>query len=550
MADTSYDAVIIGGGHNGLVLGCYLALNGLKVGVFEEKWELGGGACSEEYTAPGFISNPCATSIRFGYFPPYRDLKLRDYGLKFIYPRQNGSAIFDDDACIITRPCYALDDKTLAVKEIPGAAEENYKSVAAVSRRDADTNERLRELNEKYWKDAIMEYVLSPPPPPGEKESMVKLMEDPAMGFDPRYRYMTAGEIAFDLYDSDYMRSYWIRSTMSATGCLANAVPSLAGLGFALAQLIGGSPAGLTVGGTHTIAHALQKFISSHGGQFWVHSPVVKVLVENGKAKGILLKDGTAIEAKQMVISNLDPLQTLEMLGEEIVGAETLRKARNLDVSQGPIWWGSIALHEPPKYRIEANIPDAVCYRNYLLPVDALYMRYRYPAEIFTRGYSDRVIHPYHNSHFDPHRAPAGKYEIMFEEYAPPAFYWNLREWLKKKEEFFEAMLKRWQFFAPNMTWDNIIAVHFNSPIEIQMRNSAMRGGQQFHISNIASQGGQFRPLPGLSRYRMPAKGLYLASASAHPMGAMIGWAGYACYKILVEDFGLRKIWEENGRPY
>lgn len=550
MADTSYDAVIIGGGHNGMVLACYLAMNGIKVGVFEEKWELGGGACTEEYTAAGFISNPCATSIRFGYFPPYSDLKLRDYGLKFIYPKQNGSAIYDDDTCIITRPCYELDQKTGQINEIPGAAEANYQSVASVSPKDADTNERLRELNEKYWKEAIMEYVLNPPPPPGEKSAMDRLLEDPSKGMDPRYRFMSAGEIAYDLYESDHMRAYWMRSTMSATGVMPNAVPSLAGLGFALAQLIGGSPAGLTVGGTHQIAHALQKFISSHGGQFWVHSTIDKILVKNGKARGIRLKDGTEIEAKKMVISNIDPLQTLEMLGEEVVGADMLRKARNLDVSQGPIWWGSMALHEAPKYKIEANVPDAVCYRNYLLPVDAQYVRYRYPAEVFTRGYSDRIIHPYHNSHFDPNRAPQGKYEIMFEEYAPPAFYWDLRGWLKKKEEFFDSMLKRWQEFAPNMTWDNIIAVHFNSPMEIQMRNSAMRGGQQFHLSNLASQGGKFRPLPEISRYRLPAEGLYLSSASAHPMGAMIGWVGYSCYKILAEDFGLRKIWEEKGRPY
>ena len=122
MSDKSYDVVVMGGGHNGLVVACYLAMNGMKVGVFEEKWELGGGACSEEYTASAFISNPCANSMRFPYFPPYRDLNLKEYGLKFIYPKQNGSAIFDDDTCIITRPCYELDPATDEPKEIPGAA--------------------------------------------------------------------------------------------------------------------------------------------------------------------------------------------------------------------------------------------------------------------------------------------------------------------------------------------------------------------------------------------------------------------------------------------
>ena len=549
MSDKSYDVVVMGGGHNGLVVACYLAMNGMKVGVFEEKWELGGGACSEEYTAPAFISNPCANSMRFPYFPPYRDLNLKDYGLKFIYPKQNGSAIFDDDTCIITRPCYELDPVTDEPKEIPGAAEANYKAISKISQRDADTNEKLRDMFDKFLKDAINSYVLNPPPLPGEKDAFTKILEDPAVGLDPRLRYMSAGEIAYELYESDHMRSYWMRSTASSTGCLPSAVPSLGAFGFALGQLIGGSPAGITVGGTHQIAHALQRFLSTHGSQFWVLSPVEKLLIENGKAKGIKLRDGTEIEAKKMVISNLDIFQTVEMMGD-YVSEDIKRKVNNLDVALGPLWWGSMAIHEPPKYRVEATEPDAACFRNYLLPPDARYMRYMYGPQIFTRGFCDKAIHPYHNSHYDKSRCPAGEYELSFEEYAPPAWRFTLREWLNKKEEFLDSMLKRWQFFAPNMTRDNIIAVHINTPIELAMRNRAMREGQQFQISQCASQGGFFRPLQGLSRNRMPVKDLYLASCSAHPMGAMVGWAGYCCYKILVEDFGLRKIWEEKGRRY
>ena len=551
MSDKSYDVVIMGGGHNAMVLGCYLALNGMSVGIFEERWELGGGACSEEYTSPAFISNPCATSVRFGHLPHMKDLNLKEYGLKFIYPQQSGGAIFDDDKFVITRPRFEVDPITSEHKEVPDAAEKNYKSIAAVSQRDADKNEQIRELYETKWKDIMWKYVLSPPPALGEKDPIIELLQDPSMGLDPRYPFMSVGEIAFDLYDSDYMRAYWMRSTASATGCLPAATLSPAALVFTIPQLLGGSPPGITVGGTHQIAHALQRFICTHGGEFWVLSPLDKVLIENGRAKGIRLKDGTEIEAKKMVISAVDIWQTLEMIGEDLVGAELIRKARLLDTTMGPIYWGSAALHERPKYRVEAIDPEVHCYRQYLLPPDANYMRWQYQAEIFTRGYSDRCCHPYHQSSFDPTRAPEGKYEVMFEEYAPPAQYWNLREWLKKKDDFFNTFLKRWSHFAPNMTWDNIISVHFNCPYEIQMRNRNLRNGQQFNISNLASMGGQFRPLPGFSQYQLPmVKNMYLCSATAHPMGAMMGWVGYAAYKKLAQDFGLRKIWEENGRPY
>ena len=80
---------------------------------------------------------------------------------------------------------------------------------------------------DKFLKDAINRYVLNPPPLPGEKDAFTKILEDPAVGLDPRLRYMSAGEIAYELYDSDHMRSYWMRSTASSTGCLPSAVPSL-----------------------------------------------------------------------------------------------------------------------------------------------------------------------------------------------------------------------------------------------------------------------------------------------------------------------------------
>ncbi len=551
MSDRSYDVVVIGGGHNGLVVANYLAMNGMKIGVFEEKSELGGGGCSEEYTAPGFISNPCSTSMRFPYFPPYKDFKLRDYGLKFIYPWQNGSAMFDNGKYIITHPCYKIDEETDETVAVPEGPEANYKEIAKVSERDAERNESMRELYETRWKESILKSFCSPPPPLGEKNPVEKLMDDPAAKFDPRYRYMTVGEIAYDLYDSPEMRNYWMRSAASFSGNLPNATIGLTILATCIMQLIGGSPAGITVGGTHTIVHALQRFLSTHGGEFWSHCPVRKILIENGRAKGIRLEDGTEIEAKQMVISNLDTAQTIEMLGEENVSEEIRRKVKNLDSSGACIYWGSIALHEEPKYKAAEIDPNVVTFRGYLITADDHYFRYRWPAEIFTQGYGSRpAIHPYHQSSFDPDRAPDGKYEIHFELYAPPASYWNLREWLKKKEEVFEAMLKWWQKFAPNMTWDNIIGVHFNSPIETLMRNSAMPEGCWSQISESAPQGDQMRPIPELARYQMPVENVYMCSVSTHPKGLMCGVSGYNCYKIIADDYNLRKIWEEKGRPY
>jgi phytoene dehydrogenase-like protein len=118
------------------------------------------------------------------------------------------------------------------------------------------------------------------------------------------------------------------------------------------------------------------------------------------------------------------------------------------------------------------------------------------------------------------------------------------------KKEFTEHLVNQWQIYAPNMTWDNIIGIHYSTPYENQMRNRCMREGCTMHITWNAPQAGRNRPIPELSRYRTPIKNLYMASASCHWYGGMMGIPAYNCYKILVEDFGLRKIWEEKGRPY
>ena len=552
MGDASYDAIVVGGGHNGLVVACYLALNGMKVGVFEEKWELGGGVCSEEYTAPGFISDPCATSMRFPYHPPFKDLNLADYGLRFVFPRNNGSIIFDNEDYIVSYPSYSVDGKTGDLTYIPGAIEDSYKQIAKYSERDAETALKMHEKYDKYWKEKANMSLLNPPPPPGEKDPLEELLEDPVNGIDPRHQLMNIAEVAYDLFESSQMRVYFMRQTASSTGSLPYLVMPLLAYVFSVSHLIGGSPVGVTVGGTHTITHALQRFLSSHGGEFWVLSPVDKVLIENGTAKGIRLVDGTEIEAKKLVVSNLDTHQTIfRLIGEEYVSEEIRRKVKNLDSSAGCLWWGSLALHERPKYKVEAIEPDVITIRSYLCPNDADYVRYRYQAEIFSRGFPSKMcIHPYHHSSFDPTRAPNGKYEIHFEEYAPPASFFTLREWLSLKKEFTEHLLKQWQIYAPNMTWDNIIGIHYNCPYETRMRNSAMPEGSWLHITWNPAQAGRNRPIPELSRYRMPIKNLYMASGSCHSYGTVTGDPGYNCYKIIAEDFGLEKGWEKAGRPY
>ena len=110
MADASYDAIVVGGGHQGTIIACYLADAGLKTVIFERQHELGGGACGEELPLPGFLQNTCAHFTRFYGHPAYEDFDLREHGLQYVFPEHNLGMAYDDGTCLITYPAWKVVD--------------------------------------------------------------------------------------------------------------------------------------------------------------------------------------------------------------------------------------------------------------------------------------------------------------------------------------------------------------------------------------------------------------------------------------------------------
>ena len=101
MSDARYDAVVVGGGHHGTIIACYLARAGLSVCVLERTPHFGGGACTSEGPAPGFLMNHCSHWTRFYGHPAYRDFDLAAEGLRYVFPEQNEGMIFDDGSSFI-----------------------------------------------------------------------------------------------------------------------------------------------------------------------------------------------------------------------------------------------------------------------------------------------------------------------------------------------------------------------------------------------------------------------------------------------------------------
>ena len=156
MADKSYDAVVIGGGHHGTIIAPYLAKAGLKVGVFERLDHLGGGAVTEDGPAPGFRMNFCANWTRFYGHPAYKAFNLRDEGLEYVFPETNEAIVFDDETAYVSYPAFSVVDPQTGKTEF---GEENvkktYEQISQFSKSDAETYLDLTEKYREKWRPAF-----------------------------------------------------------------------------------------------------------------------------------------------------------------------------------------------------------------------------------------------------------------------------------------------------------------------------------------------------------------------------------------------------------
>lgn len=553
MSDAVYDAIVVGGGHHGLIIACYLQNAGLNTAVFERQMEVGGGGCIEDLPLPGFIQNPCAHFTRFWAHPAYTDFKLKDKGLEYIFPDQNEGMIFDDGTSFIGYSCLIVDPDTGKESFNKENFDKTYEQISRFSKRDAEMYASLYEKYVKYWRPAFREYRYSPPTQYGVPDALEKLCMDPDSGLDPVHQFMTGKQVAYDFFESPELRTLFMRAIETSSGCFPEDVIGLYGLIHTMALVLSWESASIVIGGTHTISHALQRAFSQMGGQFFVHQEVERVIIENGKAVGIELVNGNTAKAKQVVVSDLGVPQTVfRMMGEKYVTPKVAHRVRNIDYDRAQIWWGNVALHELPKYSAAETNPDLGPQpRLYLGPKDPDYMANRYQAEIYTRGWPEKMfILTAPDSIWDPTRAHASKHSILVEEFAPPYRFFSEREWLRKRKEFVDELFKQWVQYAPNMTKDNLIDAFITTPLDVVMRHPDMIEGGWVEGSMYASQLGRFRPVPELSDYRTPVERLYMCSSNLHSAGGIGRGSSYNCFKVIAEDLGLEKIWEKSGRGY
>jgi beta-carotene ketolase (CrtO type) len=543
MGDKRFDAIVAGGGHHGLIMACYLQRAGMKTGVFELQSKLGGAVTSEGGPLPGFRLNPGANWTRFYGHPAYTDFNLRERGLEYIFPDESEAMVFDDDTCLVGYSALKVVDPLTGRTEVSQEnLEKTLNEIRRFSKNDADTAEELFRRYLKKWKSAFGKYRFSAPAPWGMKNELEKLCDDPNDGFDPIYQFMTTQQLAYDLFESEELRTLFIRASMTSFGGAPDDVIGLHGLVHSLGLVLSWEPAAIAKGGSQSVTDALQKTFTEMGGEFFVRSEVAKLLIENDKATGIRLKDGTQIEAKSLVVSDLSALQTIQLIGEEHLDSKIVRRVKNIRYNRHNIIWAVLAIHELPRYKAATFNPDCGPQpRLYMGPKNADYLANQYLSEIMVNGISSKLfmfVGP--DTVWDQSRTPEDKHLIGVEEFAAPTRFFPASRWQELRKQFEDAIISQWQIYAPNMTRDNVIGCRVFTPYDIELRRPNMHQGSIAGGDMIASQMDRFRPTPALSNYRTPIKNLYLCSAATHNGVGTGRGCSYNCYRVIREDFHLK----------
>ena len=522
----SYDALVVGAGHNGLTAAAYLARAGLSILVLERR-EIVGGCCVTEEIAPGCRAS--TTSYIASMLRPtvIRDLDLGGRGLRMV-PCDPSLLVPFPDARVV--PWWA--DRDRAVGEF-----------RKLSARDAETFVRVDDQLKKLAR-YLQPFFLEPPPEPSlhGADGFWELLR-----VGKRFRGMTSTELAQLVsfltgslgdfldrnYESEKMKTMFLANNLYGKHGGPYDPGSALGLLF---HLLGGGHGevqgfyGHVIGGMGAITQALASAARKFGAEILTSSAVMKIDVRDGISRGVILEDGTTISSR-MVLSNADPKRTFLGLVEASQLPEDFRHAVAGIKMDGPCAKVNFVLSEEP--RVTGMPPDfAASQRSLFTLVPSLAFAERcYDiakfGDIPEQLWVDCVV----ASNVDSTLAPRDKHVMTaFIQYVP----FRLRQgtWDEKRELLGDRVVKKIAEYAPNVP-NSIIARQVLTPLDLE-RTYGLTEGNIFHGDLSLEQLFFMRPVPGWSQYRTPVAGLYLCGAGAHPGGGVTGAPGYnAAHKAL-----------------
>jgi phytoene dehydrogenase-like protein len=527
----SYDAIIIGAGHNGLTLGAYLARSGLDVVVLERRHEEGGGLCTEELTREGFLHNIHANYHTFvDLAPPIADLDVRGHGVEYVRPDVQMASIYDDGTALIV---YDELDRTC-------------ESMARFSPEDAETFRRL--YTEAHGFVDLLLGTLMYQPPMSVKELTRALA---TFGVEDKTEFLSVKlrrESINEFLDQHFTEPR-IKAHLAFHGAICGYTNDVPGLAIGYPLLVGKIDNWhLCIGGSHRLAHALWRDLAQHGGTLISDAEVARVVVDDGRAVGVRLSSGEELTARTLVASTVDVEQTLlEFVDPGEIPSELRTKVQTqIQHKDWTLFSVHLAMAEAPQYEAAAFEPDVdrawVVNLGYE-SLDDLDDDWR-----TIRGGGLPVPRPNAavNSLYDPTDAPEGCATGLLRQFAPFALSGSgAVGWEGIGRHYGERCIEAWRRFAPNLTDDAIIDWVPFTPLEISQKMTNMVEGDwmmgEITLDNMLDE----RPLPELGQYRTPIDGLYLAGSTQHPHGFITFGPAYNALQEIAADLDIDPWWQD-----
>lgn len=519
-----YDGIILGSGHNSLILQAYLGKAGLTVLCLERRDTPGGGLTTmEDPRHPGFLHNTHSFYHRgITGMPWYKDLELARHGAVYLEPDLNVVLILRNGE---TLEWWTDFDKTM-------------ESFARFSRKDAASLRRWRDEFVPIVEKILVPESQSPPVPPDLRR---RLLEKSALG--RRLLEVSA------LTPVEFVHREFEHPVIQAGLLFFNGLREVdlrcPGFGHHIPALLASpSKAQMCLGGSAALARALVAAVRESGGEVRLQTTPRKILVERGRVVGVETTAGEVIRARHFVASGLNPQQTfLELLDEDVLPREWREKARAFQYNLiAPLFALNLNLSEPPQYRAAEQYPHL---KDAFMVILGLEHVDQFPEIV--RHHEAGTIPPTvmwgsSPTTFDPSQAPPGKHTAFMWEKLPYRLHGDPANWDREKERHGREMLDLWTEYAPNPK-DAVLDWFTRSALDTERAFSNMRGGDLLVGAFTNDQVGYHRPFPGAGHYRGHLPGLYLCGSSSHPGGNVTGLPGYTCAQVLLADLGVPAPW-------
>jgi phytoene dehydrogenase-like protein len=524
MSDAAYDGILLGAGHNALVLQAYLGRAGLKTLCLERSAIAGGGLqTAEDPGRPGFLHNTHSFFHRaITYMPWYRDLELERRGAKYLEPELNVALVRRDGGVL---EWWTDFEKTAA-------------SFERFSAKDARALRRWRDDFVPVLEKIVGPEGRRPPVPAAERRAQLEKSREGRL-------LLAASELSPQEFVLREFEHPAVQAGLLFFNGLREVDLRCKGFGHHIPILLAAAgKAQMCVGGSAGLARALVRAVHETGGDIRYRCAPKRILVENGRAVGVETEEGERILARSFVASSLNPQQTfLELLDAAHVPQAWRDKAEQFTYNRiAPLFGLYLNLRERPVYKAEKDCPQLARALMVILGLEG-YEQYPEIVAHHERGaIPPTVMWGSTPSVFDPSQAPAGHHTAFMWEKLPYRLDGDPRNWDREKDAHGAKMLELWRREAPNL--EGAVLDRFTrSALDTERTLPNMREGDLLVGAFTHGQVGADRPFPGAGQYRGHLPGLYLCGSSSHPGGNITGLPGYNCAQVLHADLGLPAKW-------